>query len=495
MTHPTIIQGGMGIAVSNRRLARAVSREGALGVVSGTLLAVVLARRLASGDPSGDLRWALGKLPLPGLADRILARYFVPGGLPADRPFPIVPRPTLEPNPLLDELTVAANFTEVFLAKEGHDGPIGLNLLEKIQLPTLASLFGAMLAGVDYVLMGAGIPRAIPRVLDRLATGEPVDLKINVEAPPGTAPHVCQLDPTRLGWPAGAKLKRPHFLAIVSSAALALTLAKKAEGHVDGFVIESPIAGGHNAPPRGPQRLSPTGEPIYGPRDHPDLAEFRALGRPFWLAGGQATPAGLAAAQAAGAVGLQVGSLFALCAESGLAKELKSDVLRSARAGGLDVFTDPRASPTGFPFKVARVPGTLADPACYATRRRVCDLGYLREAVEGPDGRLVYRCPAEPVADFTRKGGDADATEGRMCLCNGLLSAVGRAQSRRGEAEPAVVTIGGDCQAAARLATDGGAPYRARDVLRYLHGAPDNEATPTVAPQQAGAAEVTVPVG
>jgi glutaminase len=35
---------------------------------------------------------------------------------------------------------------EVWLAKEGHDGLIGMNLLEKIQMCIPAQLFGAMLA-------------------------------------------------------------------------------------------------------------------------------------------------------------------------------------------------------------------------------------------------------------------------------------------------------------------------------------------------------------
>ncbi|HEY6553858.1 MAG TPA: nitronate monooxygenase, partial [Vicinamibacteria bacterium] len=48
-SEPQIIQGGMGVAVSSFGLARAVSREGQLGVVSGTALDVVLARRLQSG--------------------------------------------------------------------------------------------------------------------------------------------------------------------------------------------------------------------------------------------------------------------------------------------------------------------------------------------------------------------------------------------------------------------------------------------------------------
>ena len=35
-------------------------------------------------------------------------------------------------------------------------------------MPHLASIYGAMLAGVGYVLMGAGIPLHIPGVLDAL---------------------------------------------------------------------------------------------------------------------------------------------------------------------------------------------------------------------------------------------------------------------------------------------------------------------------------------
>ena len=58
---------------------------------------------------------------------------------------------------LLKELTVVATFSEVFLAKEGHDKPVGLNLLEKIQLPNIFAIYGAMLADVDYVFIGAGI--------------------------------------------------------------------------------------------------------------------------------------------------------------------------------------------------------------------------------------------------------------------------------------------------------------------------------------------------
>ena len=135
----------MGVAVSDWKLARAVSRSGQLGVVSGTGLATVLARRLQLGDPTGSLRGALQHFPVPGVADRVLAQYFIPGGKAPDAPFKLAALPTLHYGAALMELTVAANFVEVFLAREGHDGLVGINFLEKMQLPTLPSLYGAML--------------------------------------------------------------------------------------------------------------------------------------------------------------------------------------------------------------------------------------------------------------------------------------------------------------------------------------------------------------
>ena len=181
MLHPQIIQGGMGAGVSNWRLARAVSQSGQLGVVSGTALDVILARRLQEGDPGGDLRRAFDHFPIPGIAERVLQQYFGPGGKASGSRFKPIPMPAADPTPAAVELLVLANFTEGFLAKEGHEGVVGINFLQKIQLPTLPSLFGAMLAGVDYVLMGAGIPMAIPGIVDRLSRGEAVRLRLDVE--------------------------------------------------------------------------------------------------------------------------------------------------------------------------------------------------------------------------------------------------------------------------------------------------------------------------
>jgi nitronate monooxygenase len=475
MVLPRIIQGGMGVAVSGWRLARAVASRGQLGVVSGTLLPVVLARRLQLGDPQGELRRACAAFPDQSLVGRVLDRYFVAGGKRASVPFAAVPMPSAEPSRGWVDLAVLANFCEVWLAKSGHDGVVGLNLLEKLQTGTLASLYGAMLAGVDVVLMGAGIPRAIPGVLDKFAAGEAAELLLDTTgAAEGEAARM-HFDPRVVIAAPPATLRRPAFLAIVSSAALATTLARKASGRVDGFVIESHAAGGHNAPPRGGGQSS-DGQPIYGPRDEPELAKFRALGLPFWLGGERASRERVEDAVAQGAAGVQIGTAFAFCAESGLAPEIKARACALSRAGRVRVFTDAAASPTGFPFKVLELEGSLSEPEVYAAHERVCDLGYLREAFARPGGGIGYRCPAEPVDDFVAKGGAPADAAGRKCLCNGLLAAVGLAQLRRAAdgadvaAEPAIVTAGAETSTIARFLAPGASGYTADDVLDQLLG-------------------------
>lgn len=471
MTQPRIIQGGMGAGVSNWRLARSVSQLGQLGVVSGTALDVILARRLQLGDPDGDMRRAIARFPISGVAQRVLDHYFIPGGKPAAQPFKPIPLPAQNPGRALVELTVLANFVEVFLAKEGHSGHVGINYLEKIQLPTLPSLFGAMLAGVDYVLVGAGIPMAVPGILDQLARGEAVRLRLDVEAAASEEEFFSTFDPAAFCGTTPPALKRPSFLAIISSNVLALALARKASGRVDGFVVEGPTAGGHNAPPRGSAERNERGEPVYGPRDAPDLEKIRSLGLPFWLAGSQATPARLTTALQAGAAGIQVGTAFAFCEESGIATDWKEQVLRSSREGKLDVFTDPLASPTGFPLKIVRLEDSISEPEIYAMRKRVCDLGYLRQSYRKSDGTLGYRCAGEPEDDYVSKGGNRADTLGRKCVCNGLLSTIGIGQTRADAGlEPALVTAGDDVRNLSRFLPIGQNTYSAADVVLYLLG-------------------------
>lgn len=465
---PKIIQGGMGAGVSSWKLARAVSSLGQLGVVSGIALDTLLARRLQDGDGEGNVRRALESFPVREMAERIWQKYFVADGKAPDEPYQTVPMHSVKDTRTLSELCIVGNFVEVFLAREGHDNPVGINYLEKIQLPHLPSIYGAMLAGVTCVLMGAGIATRIPGVLDRLANHQPVSYELQVTGNEGQDAVVALFDPAEFfdGLP---PLPRPRFLPIISSNVLATTMIKRSNGRVDGFIVEGPTAGGHNAPPRGQLRLNDAGEPQYGEKDEVDLDKLGSLGLPFWLAGGQATRKKLQEALALGAAGVQVGTAFALCEESGLRDDLKSEILREATAGHARILTDRLASPTGFPFKVAQLTGTLSEPAVYETRQRVCDLGFLREVFRKPDGQIGYRCAAEPVDAYVAKGGDAEATEGRKCLCNALLANVGMGQIRRdGTIELPLVTAGDDISTIARFIRPGESTYSARDVIEAL---------------------------
>jgi hypothetical protein len=83
-------------------------------------------------------------------------------------------------------------------------------------------------------------------------------------------------------------------------------------------------------------------------------------------------------------------------------------------------------------------------------------------------GRIGYRCPAEPVATFVAKGGNAEETEGRRCLCNALLANVGHAQPRgEGVEELPLLTSGDDLKILGDFLQDRES-YSARDVIDYL---------------------------
>ncbi len=475
--HPRLIQGGMGIGVSNWNLAKAVSELGQLGVVSGTAIYSVMIRRLQDGDVGGHTRRALAQFPSQEIVEKILKDFFIEGGKAADQPYKRTPMYNLKSSKILLQQTMVASFVEVYLAKENHQGKVGINLLEKIVLPNLACLYGAMLADVDYVIMGAGIPREIPGAIDLLSQNLLATLKVPVAGSGSDEVFKTVFDPAEvLGSQYFFPLKRPFFFPIVSSSTLAANLKKKSTGIVDGFIVEGPLAGGHNAPPRGPMQLNPLGEPIYGLRDEVDLAEMKALGLPFWMAGYYATPEKIKEVQALGAHGIQVGTLFAFCEESGFASDLKQNVITKILNGETPnegwVFTDPVSSPTGFPFKAVRLNNTMSDESVYQSRMRICDLGYLRHAYKTPEGTVSQRCPAEPVADFIKKGGAENETIGRKCLCNALMADVGMAQIQSDQTfEKPLITAGDDLNNLMKILKISASEnnYKAADVINYLN--------------------------
>lgn len=466
LTLPRIIQGGMGVGISNPRLAKVCSMLGALGTVSGVASERIMAHVLQSGDMGGRFRRALAHFPFPEVAARIIAEYFVEGGIAPGHKSRSVPAFNLQPSPKLIALMVAASFSLVWLAKEEHDQRVSVNYLEKIQIPHIYHLTGAMLAGVDCVTMGAGITLQIPGVLDAIASGGVPSYRVSVTGhPDGFAP--ISFDPKAFFGRELPAMKRPDFLPIVSTDVLATLMAKRLpQGSIQGFVVELPTAGGHNAPPRGKGVFDETGQPIYGERDVVAFDKLAELGIPFWIGGSLASPEGLAQARSLGAVGIQAGTIFALSEDSGMDPVIRAELRRQAYRGELVVRTDPKASPTGFPFKVVQLPGTVSDPLVFATRKRVCDICALREPYLVATGTVGYRCASEPIKDYLRKGGKLEDAEQARCLCNGLLTTAGHGKPN----EPPVVTLGDDTSFLRHLISHEGGTYTAADAIAYLLG-------------------------
>lgn len=287
---------------------------------------------------------------------------------------------------------------------------------------------------------------------------QPVEMKLNVITKDRSQEYFSSFHPGTHVSAAQEPLKRPLFFAVISSDILAKTLVKKASGKVDGFVIEHYNAGGHNAPPRR--------DGVYTERDVCSVEKVAALALPFWLAGGCASPEALRDARALGACGVQVGTAFACCRESGITEAIKSEIIEKHREGTLEVVTDFQASPTGYPFKRVEVEANTHRDAC-----RACDLGYLRHVFAKEDGTIGYRCPAGPRKPFLSKGGDAEEAEGKYCLCNGLLATIGMGQIRRGTRVQPLVTWGEDMSFLDPLIGEAKTSYSAEDVIDFLKSA------------------------
>ncbi len=452
----------MGVAVSGWELAFSVASHGHLGVVSGTALDTVVARRLQNGDPGGHMRRALAQFPYPEVTEKLLAAWFLPDGR-GGKPYRPMHRISLKSNLEHDQLVAAANFAEVWLAKQSG-GKVGINFLEKLQTATPAALYGAMLAGVDAILMGAGIPREIPQLIRDFAAGNIGTLTVDADRPIDVAAPTLSFDPAA-AFGAAPKLAEPKFLAIVTAEVLANYLARSEITRPDGFVVEHWMAGGHNAPPR---KLQDT-ESGFGPLDEVNLEKMRKVGLPFWLAGGRATAAAVKDAIDHGAAGVQVGSLFALSTESGMRADLREQMLQAARDKTLTVRTDHRASPTGFPFKVVELPGTVGMDETFKARPKLCDLGYLRSNTITEEGKTISKCASEPEKPFLRKGGDEAEIEGRICLCNGLLATIGLGQERAdGYKEAPLLTLGATTSDVEHMLELFPAGWSAKDVLDTL---------------------------
>lgn len=470
-----IIQGGMGVGVSDWELARAVSNyipfgesePVGLGVVSATAPDVLLARGLQNGDSSGVLREALANFPNQSIARKILEKFFIEEGKAPETNYISNPIPTFEKtgdlefmlkSKDLEDAMVAGAFVQIYLAKKGHDNPIGANFLNKIGMAQLPTLYGAMLAGLDVACIGAGFPKNIPEVLDAFESGNVGKMSIPING----KVYQITFDPKRI---ATGQLSRPVFLGIVGN-----HLGVRGLPDTDGYIFEGWIAGGHNPPARS-KMLNEIGEPLYGLDDDMNFKtlefllgqKFKKTGvkQPYWLAGNYATRLG--EALSCNASGVQVGTPFAFCKESRINSELKQQAL-TAILNGAKVYTSARASPTGFPFKELEVPGTMAIPEIYSKRERICNVGFLAELYEDDKGNILTRCPAEPEEVYERKGGLREETVGRKCLCNNLSATISLGMP----GEVPLITSGANLNAVKDLVQRHGREYSAANVIDYI---------------------------
>lgn len=470
-TAPNIIQGGMGIAVSSWQLAKRVAELGEIGVISGTSIDSVMVRELQEGDPCGRIE-ALQQYPDQEIVDEIIDTYYVEGGIDDGESYKLIPMHRFDPTVRSQRILSAASFSEVRLAQQGHDGIIGINLLAELKRFSLPALYGAMLAEVDRILMGAGIPKEEAEQVPKLARGEPARLQIEVDTSQYDDPkdnYYYEMDPADLLDEPPTDLPKPDFYPIIASDVLAKILDHKLDRDtIAGWIIEGPVAGGHNAPPRN-KETDEDGNPIYDERDVVDLSRVDELGYPYYLAGGYGSPERMQLAMDAGAEGVQVGSLFSLTDEAGYPEEDTRELIRQIHTGEISVRTDGRLSPTGFPFKVVEMEDTLGIPENQKQRTRICDLGYLQKAYLDEKGRLRARCPSEPVEAYVKKGGDREDTEGRGCLCNGLMANIGLGQNQKWGKEGKVFT-GGDELENLPLGSSEEPHYDAQDVIEYLYG-------------------------
>ena len=75
MSRIQIIQGGMGVAISDWKLAQSVSKEGQLGVISGTGIHIIMIARLMDGDIGGHVRRPLSHFHFNDTVQWILKEY------------------------------------------------------------------------------------------------------------------------------------------------------------------------------------------------------------------------------------------------------------------------------------------------------------------------------------------------------------------------------------------------------------------------------------
>jgi nitronate monooxygenase len=310
-----VVQGGMGVGVSLHPLASAVAREGGLGIVSSACLDRLVSKR--SGKK-------------------------------------------------FDSYQAARE--EVSLAK-ASGGFAGINIMCALVKDYEASVRGALDAGADAIISGAGLPLSLPAI-----------------QPPGDT----------------------ALIPIVSSSrALELICRKwdKLKYRPDAVVLEGPLAGGHLGFRIDQVDLeSNTLENLLPPVK--EMA-MRYGDFPVIVAGGIYTHEDIVRFLEMGADGVQMGTRFLATEESTASAAYKQAVL-NAKEDDIIVAHDP-GSPCGLPFRVIKQ-SPMYVSALNHVRPPKCDKGYV--LLKDAEGKFT-KCPAK------------ESNLHHFCICNGLLSSAG----------------------------------------------------------------------
>jgi nitronate monooxygenase len=323
-----IIQGGMGVGVSLHPLARAVAREGGLGIISSACI------------------------------DRLVSK-----------------RNNKKAN------TYEAVYEEVSLSKI-ENGFAGINIMAALMRDYNDSVKGALDAGADVIISGAGLPLTLPAI----------------QPPKDTA-----------------------LIPIVSSARALEIICKKWEKlgyRPDAVVLEGPLAGGHlgfriDHVELEANRLENLLPPVK------DMA-LKCGDFPVIVAGGIYTHEDIVTFINMGADGVQMGTRFLATEESSATPAYKQAVIDAAEE---DIVVAHRpGSPCGLPFRVIRQ-SPMYVSSLKRLRKPKCDKGYV--LMKDTEGKYTV-CPAK------------QDNENYFCICNGLLSSSGYNTDQ----EEALYTVG-----------------------------------------------------
>lgn len=310
-----IIQGGMGVGVSLYPLASAVAREGGIGIVSSACLDRLVSKRTGKKFNAYE-----------------------------------------------------AAYEEVSLAKTAG-GFAGINIMVALVRDYADSVKGALDAGADVIISGAGLPLNLPAI----------------QLPKDTA-----------------------LIPIVSSARALELICKKWERlgyRPDAVVLEGPLAGGHlgfkiDQIEIESNKLENLLPPVK------DMA-IRYGNFPVIVAGGIYTHDDISRFIKIGADGVQMGTRFLATEESSATSEYKKAVVEAKDED--IVVADRPGSPCGLPFRIIK-----QSPMYVSTLKRLrepkCDKGYV--LLKDAEGKFT-RCPAK------------EDNENYFCICNGLLSSAG----------------------------------------------------------------------